>query len=359
MSRDRSYIESDKDILEGFINAFKDIGFIIDREGRFLEAFYSSETEQLLYRDKSELLDKKLEDIFTEEKTQKFLSTIQESIDKDGLETLEYKLDVKDGSRWFEARIHPLPQNRGTPQVIWISRDITQQKQYEKELQEKTDQLDILNRIIRHDIRNDMNVIDLYLENTLKKHKDKIPEEVLEDLEKVRDRSSHVTELTKISRDIAETITKDKQKTTNIGLEEILKEQIEDIKTSYPETKIDVKTDIPDIDVLADEMLSSVFRNILFNAIQHSDKQTPKIEICTKQDKESVTVSFSDNGPGIPDDLKETVFGKGEKSMDSTGTGIGLYLVDTLIKNYSGDVWIEDNKPEGCVFKIKLKKPPV
>lgn len=42
------------------------------------------------------------------------------------------------------------------------------------------------------------------------------------------------------------------------------------------------------------------------------------------------------------------------KGLDSGGTGIGLYLVNTLVDNYGGDVWIEDNDPKGAVFTVSL-----
>lgn len=54
--------------------------------------------------------------------------------------------------------------------------------------------------------------------------------------------------------------------------------------------------------------------------------------------------------------MKDEIFGKGEKGLESEGTGIGLYLVDQLVSAYNGDVWIEDNKPEGTIFKVKLNK---
>jgi signal transduction histidine kinase len=67
-----------------------------------------------------------------------------------------------------------------------------------------------------------------------------------------------------------------------------------------------------------------------------------------------VTVRIADNGPGVPDERKESVFGKGEKGLESDGTGIGTYLVKTLVSRYSGTVWVEDNEPRGAVFVVEL-----
>jgi signal transduction histidine kinase len=116
-------------------------------------------------------------------------------------------------------------------------------------------------------------------------------------------------------------------------------------------------------------MLSSVFRNLLSNAVQHNDSDHPTVEITCDQQREMVELRFADDGPGVPDDRKELRFGKGEQSLDSEGTGIGLYLVNQLVSNYGGDVWVEDRdgrspsrnrtqsgdeRPTGAVFVVRL-----
>jgi sensor histidine kinase regulating citrate/malate metabolism len=71
---------------------------------------------------------------------------------------------------------------------------------------------------------------------------------------------------------------------------------------------------------------------------------------------DSVIVKIADNGPGIPDELKDDVFGKGESGFESSGTGIGLYLVNRLVTGYGGDIWVEDNAPTGAIFVAELPK---
>jgi signal transduction histidine kinase len=116
------------------------------------------------------------------------------------------------------------------------------------------------------------------------------------------------------------------------------------VKSAYPELELVKETPIPQMSVQANSMLGSIFRNLLKNAIQHNDKETPKAAVSATDRDDTVVVRIADNGPGIPDSRKDTVFGKGEKGLDSQGTGIGLYLVETLIENYGGDIWIEDRE---------------
>jgi signal transduction histidine kinase len=67
-----------------------------------------------------------------------------------------------------------------------------------------------------------------------------------------------------------------------------------------------------------------------------------------------VAIRIADNGPGVSADQKDTLFGTGERDLESTGSGMGLYLVDTLVTSYGGEVWIEDNDPEGSIFVVEL-----
>jgi signal transduction histidine kinase len=101
-------------------------------------------------------------------------------------------------------------------------------------------------------------------------------------------------------------------------------------------------------------MLSSVFRNLLKNAVQHNDTDDPEVTVSATTGDGTVEVAVADNGPGVPDERKEEIFGQGEKGLESSGTGIGLYLVRTLVERYGGDVRVEDNDPEGSVFVVRL-----
>lgn len=96
-----------------------------------------------------------------------------------------------------------------------------------------------------------------------------------------------------------------------------------------------------------------VFRNILKNAVQHNDTETTKIRVAVNSDADYLHVRIADNGPGVRDELKEEIFRKDERGLESAGTGIGLYSVRTLLEGHDRAVWVEDNEPSGAELVIE------
>lgn len=131
-------LERKTERLEAFSVAFPDIAFLLDEDGRYLSILAGSEGDDLLYMDAAELLGSLLHDVFPDKQADQFLSLIQTTLDSDEEQTVEYKLDVPAGERWFEGRVAPLPAEfDGTQAVVWVSRDITERKEQEQQLRQE------------------------------------------------------------------------------------------------------------------------------------------------------------------------------------------------------------------------------
>jgi signal transduction histidine kinase len=103
--------------------------------------------------------------------------------------------------------------------------------------------------------------------------------------------------------------------------------------------------------VSANDGVQSVVDNLLENAVEHNDADDPRVAVAVTAGHDVVRLTVTDNGPGIPDERKETVFEPGEG-----GSGGGLSLVYTLVTGYGGDVWIEDAEPRGTRFVVELPR---
>jgi signal transduction histidine kinase len=126
-----------------------------------------------------------------------------------------------------------------------------------------------------------------------------------------------------------------------------VKDAIEFANLIFPEKmlNIEVISDYENSQVIANELLLDVFENLIMNSIIYNDNEVIKIRIIISdiQYQDYLTIEFQDNGIGIKDEQKKTIFQrKVTKNKLSKGLGIGLSLVAELIKLYNGKIWIED-----------------
>ena len=255
------------------------------------------------------------------------------------------------GLRHFHNIVVPLTTGSKEESVQIVTREITLQKHNEEELRRKKEELTFINRIVSHDIKNDVNVISGWA-GVLTDHTDP---EAIKMVERIKETSDHIADLAGITKDFVDSI----EGTTEVELEAvdlggIVDTEVSKLRSKYDDVIITVDGDI-DRTVRANELLSSVFGNLLTNAIRHNDTDAPEIEITAEQTATTITLRIADNGHGVPDGEKEAVFEKGRKGAESPGSGIGLYLVSNLIDQYNGEIWIEDNEPTGAVFIVELQ----
>lgn len=257
----------------------------------------------------------------------------------------------KDGTRYvLDQTIAPMLGPDGEiDQYVAINHEITELKGLEERLRERSEQLALLNQILRHDVRNDMTVIIGWAQ-TLDTQGD---EETAEIIDHIVSASNHVIDLTVSARDIVEAIyTGESPELEPVDLEAILQEEVMKRRERYDFATIDLETQGNGRRMLANELLASVFRNLLNNAIQHHDSSNPHVCVEVGFEDDTVTVEIADDGPGIDPAIRERLFEAEAKGMESTGTGMGLYLVDQLVSIYDGEIRVEENTPRGTRFVL-------
>lgn len=205
--------------------------------------------------------------------------------------------------------------------------------------------LGFINDLIRHDLRNDLNVI--------RGHADLLAESATDggagDPAVVADKTEEALSRIETSKLIADTLAGDPE-LEPVDIVPVASEMAVRIDNTFPAT---VRTDLPESAVVtANDGIRSVIDNLLENAVEHNDAADPHVEVAVTVAAETVRLAVTDNGPGIPDDLKESVFGPGED-----GSSGGLSLVYTLVAGYGGDVHVEDAEPRGTRFVVELPRP--
>jgi len=226
--------------------------------------------------------------------------------------------------------------------LTFISEEIAlaiQHKKAEVELKINRERLRTANSILRHDITNDIVVI----KSALDIYRDQNDETMLDEIEK------------RVKKSI-NTINKQREQeqflNSHADLDEYgIEKVVHDIIPNFPDIKINV-TGIGT--AYADNAIYSVFENIIDNAVKHG--KTTKMDIDIRSDEEYCEIRFSDYGISIPADLKYKIFEEGFSYGKAGHTGIGLYIVQKTVDDYGGEVFVEDNKPQGAVFVVRLRK---
>lgn len=113
----------------------------------------------------------------------------------------------------------------------------------------------------------------------------------------------------------------------------------------------------PGIKIFGDrQLLQIAINNILENAFKYTKE---RITIQAASHASTLKLQVCDEGPGIPDEEKESIFNKfyrigNAATRSAKGTGLGLFIARRIIRSQKGRIFVEDNKPRGACFVIEL-----
>jgi len=144
-----------------------------------------------------------------------------------------------------------------------------------------------------------------------------------------------------------------------IPLTQSVKDIVSKLKIKFSEASFQLKSEPNDIFIEGDRLgITSTLINLIENALKYSPKPAA-IEIILKATEEEVVIEIADQGLGINDKEKKKVFEKfyrigSEDTRKTKGTGLGLFIVNEIIKAHHGKITILDNQPKGSRFRIEL-----
>ena len=109
----------------------------------------------------------------------------------------------------------------------------------------------------------------------------------------------------------------------------------------------------------------NAFSVLINNLIENAAKYSPvgsAIGIELTREPHHVLICISDQGAGVPDGEKKKIFEKfyrvgNEETRKTKGTGLGLFIVRYITEHHDGVIYVEDNKPSGSIFCVRLKTP--
>jgi len=242
--------------------------------------------------------------------------------------------------------------------------DITDRKIAEEKLKvseekyrEAYERASLYSYLVAHDVNNIFQVIksaqelsSIYFNSSKNLHKVKDLHKIIND--QIARGVKLVFNVDKLSK-----IDDSEESLKKININDLLEEAIKYIKQTFQTKYIQIDADLGEIKlyVTANDLLLDVFENLLINSIRHNNNSNVEIHIKAskfhKNNEKSIKFEFKDNGLGISDERKSTIFVRGKDIKKKTeGMGLGLSLVKKIINSYNGKIWVEDR------FKGDFKK---
>ncbi len=299
--------------------------------------FANSSFCDILGCSREEIIGMNLRSVLSEEEFQKILQETEKR--KKGISS-KYEMIVKrkDGElRSVIVSATPLMNEKGEFQrTIGMMMDITERKKIDNKLKQLNETLRLINKIMRHDILNDLQIVIDFLD-TYAETKDETF------LNKSTDRINKNIKLIGRMSELESLVTSG-DKLVKYSVKEVVEDTIKNYLVDFK-----VKGNCI---ILADGAFPSVIDNIIRNAIVHG--KTDKIDITTACKDDICEIRIADYGIGIPDKIKERVFDERFSYGKTGGTGLGLYIVKKTVDRYGGNIHIEDNEPNGAVVCIRL-----
>ncbi len=306
--------------------------------------YWNEKAEELYGWESEEVLGENIMDVTPslagKEQAEDIMSTLRNGEKWSG----EFMVERKDGTE-FPAIVTDAPifdEEGDMIGIVGVSTDISERKEIE-------DREDFLHSLLRHDLRNKVQIVQGYLE--LMEDYD-LPEEARDHLSKAERGMSEGVEIIEKVRSLRRA---QEEEVREISISSAVQSAVDQCESMAEEVNIEISVECPeDYRVKGGELLDRVFYNILENSIQHS--RGSKIRIRTESTAEEITCTVEDDGTGISDDKKGEIFDRGYTTDDERGTGLGLFLVKTLLDIYGGSIEVKDSELGGARFDVRLLK---
>ena len=328
------------------------------------------------YNDKRELIGRSTLDLIAEKDHAKARENLKRTLEQGYVKNTEYTFLTRDG-REFDAELSSavLKDASGNPtELMAITRDITERKQAEQELQEKSKELEAASRAksefvanISHELRTPLSAVIGFSELML----DGVPGKInKEQRQCLNDIYSSGKQLLNIINDILDLskieARKLELKPEKLKLADVINDVVQTMKPMLDDNghvlkKVGIEEGLPQVS--ADK---SRLKQILFNLLSNASKFTPpggKLGIEISKDGNWCQVSVVDNGIGIKKKDQKRIFEAFTQAdtlprRKKEGTGLGLSLTKQLVEMHGGKIWVESKYRKGSKFAFTIPLAP-
>lgn len=317
----------------------------LNSEGQIIDI--NSQWCSLLGYNKEEVLNKSFESFFSERTRHQFVEYFRTFSDEGSIYR-ESELIHKNGqiiTVFISGRIQR-DTDGNFVRTHCILHDITERKKDEESLHLANKKLNLLSGITRHDILNQLTILQGYQDLSREHLKDEVYSDSL--LKNYLEKETAATET--IHQQIK--FTEDYQ---DIGIQSPSWQSVKNIfvrSIQYINPRaVNILVDVGNTEIYADPLLEKVFYNLVENALHYGEKLT-KISLSVEMEDGCLILVFEDDGIGIPENEKENIFNR----KYFRNTGLGMFLSREILSITGIDIKETGVPGEGARFEIIVPK---
>lgn len=240
------------------------------------------------------------------------------------------KLRLETGE--FLVRASPIPSERDETAHLVLFVDITESAARQRQLERFNEVTKALARILRHNIRNDLMVIQARAERI----RERADGAAAEDARTILHKSKQLSSTAEKAREMRELVAAQDQD-ESVSLQSAITDAASSVRHDYPDADIDVSLDLPG-DVVTDPAIGIAVRHLVENGVEHNDRGNGgtrpdtacAVTVSATAGTDTATITVSDNGPGIPES-EITVLERGWETQLEHGSGAGLWIVGQIV----------------------------
>lgn len=273
-----------------------------------------------------------------------------DAMDVDDLPTADTDrryVNLRIDGRIREYRVVRTPLTDPTGAVVGatlVFQDVTSEREREQ-------RLEVLNRVMRHNLRNEMTVVGGFAERIRGLTDDGAVDGAAE---RIADSSQSLIDIGEKARDF-DRLRKDDPSFEPVAVGDLVEEVVAEFDVGHPDVPVETDVTASGAVETDPDFLRIVLSNLLSNAFEHADESDPRVRVTVEaSDGGGVTVVVRDNGPGIAKEEYAPIRRGDEDALDH-GSGIGLYVVDWSVAAIGGEVAF-DSGDDGTTVTVHLPR---
>ncbi|WP_123620262.1 sensor histidine kinase KdpD [Halorubrum sp. CSM-61] len=213
------------------------------------------------------------------------------------------------------------------------------------ELETSNQQLQVLSRVFRHNVRNDLNVIQGYTDLLSDRVDDERSRECLETIRETTDDVVEISEKLRVIEDASPA-----PPSGRVDLVDAVAEATAEIDRADVSLTVDAPAEAW---VRADESIEYPIREVFENAVTHNDESVRRVDVRVTETGSTTCLEVRDNGPGLPDDERAVLRAEEETPL-SHASSIGLWLVKWMCETQGGTVGFETSD-DGTTVRLRFE----